>query len=68
MLIERLPALTDLENRLKIHRIDADASDIASVILDLASVHEWQDNEWISQLALDTLHARAGNHDHAARP
>jgi hypothetical protein len=55
-----VPALAELEERLKLNGIDADPCNVASAWLGLASDNEWnkrpdQFAEWLEQLAMDVL-------------
>jgi hypothetical protein len=53
-----LPALQQLEERLKINGVTADPRGVASALLGLARINEWPEHPdrvvaWLLQLALD---------------
>jgi hypothetical protein len=53
-----LPALTQLEERLKVNQVQADPRDVASAILGIARLNGWTKDpqhvvDWLEQLALD---------------
>jgi hypothetical protein len=60
---EHVPALADLEDRLKHDGIQADPCSIASIILGLATANDWMKHpdgfgEWLEQLAMDIIRIR----------
>jgi hypothetical protein len=60
---EPVPALAELEDRLKLNGINADPCDVASALLGLASANDWTGNperlgEWLEQLAMEILSIR----------
>jgi hypothetical protein len=60
---EHVPALADLEGRLKLDGIKADPCSIAAIILGLATANDWMKQrdgfgEWLEQLAMDIIRIR----------